>query len=624
MGERPGAGVTGDIPGLREHKRWFADMQQTHVSMYGRKQSINNSCVHAAGVRLSRITLCVHVIVLNASSTPTGQSAHFGGFVFRRQGFTLYRALCSFSVIVIPAALIATSSFTGPSVHAEEDVVTRPLCSKAQLTLRGIDVDASRVHDDGVVTLDGWRVNLRSSRFVAEHPSDPTLTRAFYSASWLIPEGHARAAEAIELFVDMDRANPDPGDSVDRQSLAGLGWSESAVTLRLKTALCLYAIAETDAERQSLMPAIDALLAAAKDKARYYGPPRMQAHNHGVMADRELLNAAVVLDRPELAEFAKRRLQAQLDGLYDSCGFTHEQSNGYQHLHASLWTQIARRVQSDATFHRLVMAKIRLVRDAANAVTFPDGFTPVIGNGIQKASADLARVNRDLALLCPETGWFSWREKRGDVQQQVIGRFGPGTRFHGHADKGSVVWFAHPARAASGAEVLADRGLPGKERNAAYDYAVGPKAHATLIWGGGSNLRMSGKMTRSGRMVILDMAGANAAGGSWDRTVTMDSARTTLMIEDRLGGRAASRSATQNFPLDPAWEKTSSPHTYRTAEGLSLVITCATSSGVKVPVKRSQVLDYQLSTPRKALTASCTVPKGSSGARAVLAVTYRG
>jgi hypothetical protein len=128
-------------------------------------------------------------------------------------------------------------------------------------------------------------------------------------------------------------------------------------------------------------------------------------------------------------------------------------------------------------------------------------------------------------------------------------------------------------------------------------------------------------MDRSGDKVTMEMAGGNIAGGYWDRTVTMHSARTTLTIEDRLGGRAATRPATQNFPLDPVWEKTERSDTYKTAEGLSLVITCATTTGSEVPVKQSRVLDHQLSSPRSAFTASCTIPKGALGARAVLSVS---
>lgn len=542
--------------------------------------------------------------------------------MFRGLGSAIVMARGILSVVAIPVVLVAPSDFVAADApdRIPAVAVMNPLCIQAQLSVRKFPVDSTDIYDAGVVTLGTWRVPFRSQRFVAAHATDPSLTLAYHSAAWLIPDQRADISRAIVLFIEMARENPDPGSSLDLRALPGVGWSEAAITLRLKTALCLYAVAQSDAERESLSPAIDALVAAAKDEARYYGPPRMPAHNHGVMADRELLNAAIVLNRPELAEFAKRRLQAQLEGLYDSCGFTHEQSNGYQHLHASLWTQIARRVQSDPAFHARIMREIERVQNAADAVTFPHGFTPVIGNGRQKSSPDLASVNRDILLMCSETGWFSWREKGRGIQQQVIARFGPGTRFHGHADKGSVVWFAKPAAAASGVEVLSDRGLPSKSRNRAYDYAVGPTAHATLLWGGGSNLRMSGTVSRTRGGVTLEMRGSTVPGGSWKRTVITDSSQTILTLEDRLGGKAASRPAIQNFPLDPIWLGTSRPDTYRTGSGLSLVIVCTTAAGVKVPVKQLRVPDYQEDIPRRAFTASCRVPKGALGARAVIKV----
>lgn len=525
--------------------------------------------------------------------------------------------------MLLPVALLAVSGFTGVDTkdRAGDVAISDPTCGRAQFSVRKFDMDKSRIYTAGVITIGGWRIPFRDDGFVAQHRTNPSLTQAFYSAGWLVPQNRVDVPRALELFIDMSRTNPDPGNSLKGKLLAKVGWAEAAVTLRLGTALCLYRIAGSDAERARLMPSVDALLAAAQDAARYYGPPTNKPHNHGVMADRELLNAAVILDRPELAAFAKSRLRTQLDGLYDSCGFTHEQSNGYQHLHVSLWTQIARRVQSDQTFHRRILDEVKRVQDAADAVTFPDGFTPVIGNGKQKSSPDLASVNRDILLMCPETGWFSWRESHRGVQQQVIARFGPGTRFHGHADKGAVVWFAKPVATASGVEVLSDRGLPGKDRNAAYDYAVGPMAHATLLWRGGSNLRMSGTVSRSPDDVTLEMAGSNGSGGSWKRIVTMDSNQTILKVEDRLGDRAASLSATQNFPLNPVWGKTGRADTYRAAGGLTLVIQCSTAHGAHVTVGRSQVLDYQLDAPRAAFTATCTTPKGSLGVKAVLRVS---
>jgi hypothetical protein len=354
-------------------------------------------------------------------------------------------------IAVICAGLVV--GIDGPA-DADETTRAEPLCIGAQSPMRKYSVDRSRVFSHGVLTLSGWRIPFRDLGFVVTHRTNPALTQAFYSAGWMVPTSRTDVPAAIQLLGEMAAANPDPGASIGRRLLPTVGWSEAAVTLRLKTALCLYALAETDRMRATLLPALEALIAAAKDAARYYGPPHMPPHNHGVLADRELLNAAAVLDRPELAEFAQSRLERQIAGLYDSCGFSFEQSNGYQHLHASLWDQIARREVGDPVFRQRITKRLTQLREAADAVTFPDGFTPVIGDGAQRRVEPLTRVSRNIRILCPETGWFSWRHTAGDLQQQVIARFGPGTRFHGHADKGSVVWFAKPARAAMGVSVL--------------------------------------------------------------------------------------------------------------------------------------------------------------------------
>jgi hypothetical protein len=127
-------------------------------------------------------------------------------------------------------------------------------------------------------------------------------------------------------------------------------------------------------------------------------------------------------------------------------------------------------------------------------------------------------------------------------------------------------------------------------------------------------------MSTSGSKVSLDMAGSTTAHGTWKRTITMDADRTTLVIRDRLSGKAARHPAVQNFPLDPVWKPSGRSDTYITDDGLSLVIECTTAQGFRVPVQRSLVMDYQRAAPRRAYTARCQAPRGVLGVQTVLTV----
>lgn len=464
----------------------------------------------------------------------------------------------------------------------------------------------------GYVTLDGWKANFKTTRFRASHPTNPMSTMVFHSSAWMIPDSEEGVAAAVDLFVRQSRQNPDPGIQAGKQRLPKIGWNESSVTLRLKTALCLYRAGD-DAAKAKLLPAIDALIAANMDEARYYGPPRSKPHNHGVMADRELLNAANVLDRPDLADYAAGRLVTQLSG-YDNCGFMFEQSSGYQHFHAGLWTQIARRVDSEK-FKTQIEALVAHIRSAADGTTYPDGSTPVIGDGSAKQLDDLVPVSEDVDLFCPESGWFSDRAFSPTLSQQVVGRFGPGTQKHGHADKGAVTWWVGEGNV--GTQVLVDRGLNGKNRDARWDYAQGAEAHAVVLWEGGSDGRSSAKRVRSSSGNVYTIT-ADRRAGVWKRVVRMDDEQATLMLRDRVTGAAGAKMMTVNLPLDPSWSP-SGAGTFRNGDGSVLTVSCATFKGKPVTVKNVKVEDFQTDGIRSATTVRCSAT-GSDGVKTVLTV----
>ena len=530
------------------------------------------------------------------------------------------------SRILVPAIVMGTliSSFlvVSPSFASQQKKSDDP--SSAYLTCRIVNkafsqlqVDRSEIYTKNVVTLNKWSVPFRERNWKSAHPTNAMLTVRFYSLGWLIPRAQSEVAESMNLFAEKAQVNRDPWGSLPKRSLSQVGWSESAVTWRLRTSLCLYQIADSK-QKEKILPGIEALILAAKDPRRYYGPPNARPHNHGVMADRELLVAAEILERPSLAEFAKQRLQTQIEGMYDSCGFMREQSNGYQHFHAGLWGQVLRKLGAENELSIKIEKEIARITEAAYAVTYPDGVIPVIGDGAMRKVDDLSLVAQDLRLACSQTGWFSWRETEGELTQQVVARYGPRTIQHGHADKGGFVWWVGSGN--TGEQVIADRGLSGKNRDKKYNYSVGPKSHAVLLWPGGSNLYLAGDVKRGNGVTQFTTSGA-VSQGAWNRTVRFADKEAILTVEDKITGSSASRPATQNFPLDPTWSPTSKAGVFESERGSLLTIKCTNNAGKTIPVKSQKVEDYQVEgTIRQAYTATCSVSQAQAGLKATLEV----
>ena len=517
------------------------------------------------------------------------------------------------AVTVGAAALALTASIlTIPTAAAEvsTQISAQSACSNARAALRGMEVDTSEIFSQGRVTLDGWTVAFRPSRWRAQHDRIDLFTRSFHSSAWMIPDSREDLEPAIGLFLEQARNNPDPGAGVGPEALKARGWIESHVTWRMKTGLCLYGKADEQG-RERLLPALEQLIEANLDPYRYYGPPIRPAHNHGLMADRELLNAARILKRDDLADLAVHRLSLQQEQMYDPCGFMFEQASSYQHLHASLWNQIRRRipVRSEALG---LQEMIELINTAAFALTFPDGMVPIIGDGTSRIVDDVSVVAGNLSWLCTKSGWFTRRIVSKQLSQQVIARFGPSTTMHGHTDKGSLVWWV--GRGQQGQAVIVDRGLPSKTDPDGVRVARSVASHAAFDWNDSADRETKATQTRlRGGRERLVISGSTSVKGRWFRTVTYSKERAVLTIKDRVRSSGPAGAARSFVPLDPAWKPMSKPGVFSTTEGARMTVTCSTSSGERIRVKTQRVADYQQTIARKAFTVMCQVSDAREG-----------
>jgi hypothetical protein len=521
-------------------------------------------------------------------------------------------------VTLAPVSFANTSAALEPQLLVADSAVTpaaslnNATCRSARKAVTAFPADRSRIDED-IITLGSWTVDFGQDRWRADHPRVELLTRAFHSSAWLIPERKSDLGRSIELFVEQAQVNPDPGATMSALALRERGWIEGHTTRRLKTALCLYRLADPQ-QRTMLMPAIEQLLDANLDPRRYYGPPLNPAHNHGLMADRELLNAARLLKRPGLAEAAIDRLQLQKDEMYDGCGLNYEQASSYQFLHASLWRQLLRRIDIPA-FAARIESTVQTINEASNSLAFPDGSVPAIGDGTNRTVEDLSSVGAPTRMWCPETGWFSRRTSRSGITQQLITRFGPATNFHGHSDKGSFAWWV--GQGSDGVPVITDRGTPSKTKPKLLARIRSAESHTVFDWRGSSDRRTTASSRRSNGSETLAISTQR---GDWTRSITFTPKKYVLRVEDQVPAADSAGRARSYLQLDPVWQRTSNEQGFRTDSGWRLQVLCTDASGARLPMTTSSVTDFQQDLQRPALRVTCSVRDASSGIIATLRV----
>lgn len=484
----------------------------------------------------------------------------------------------NFRWVTVPAVVILSFALSAGSIQANGVLNPTPdrtenpgeadgashACVQASVD-KSIAIN-DRVFETGQLEIQDWRIDLGKG-WHHRHPTNSSLTLIFVGGGWIVPTDEADLPRAVDMMIEWAAAQPDTGT----RDLAS-GWAESATTKRLGAATCLFALSRDE----RLIPVIEELAAANLDPNRYYGPPRFAPHNHGVMANRALLNAGEVLNRSDWIQQSLGRLSLQLDQTFDNCGMNYEQSSGYQLLSATMWMNLVDRVHPyDVGFAQRIDSAARLARKAGERLARPDGVIEAIGNSGMR-QVDQPRPLRSDLMWCPQTGWSSQTTVRSGLVQHVLTRFGPGTRFHGHADKGAATWWVGN-RAREGKAILSDRGLSGKVRDSRFAYSQGTEAHSTLLWPGGSNLRLSGTRNSRGGAHHIVLRGSNRHGG-WTRKITTTTTRPRLTFTDRITGGATRSPATAILTLAPGWSPVAND-LFRTHDGWRLRISCSVEGG---------------------------------------------
>ncbi|GLZ00123.1 hypothetical protein [Actinoplanes sp. NBRC 103695] len=373
--------------------------------------------------------------------------------------------------------------------------------------------------------------------------ADPTWRLNFQGLMWMRPLARRAAldgqtgslAALVRQAVLFHRQNPDP------RSVA-YGWDEGTALRRLEAENCLYALTRS----AGLIPGMTAD-ARVLTGSRYYGPPYHPVHNHGLMANLQLIRAGELLRLPAWRRTAMNRILTEAPLAFSRRGFSLEQSSMYQLTNATLWDQAAARLTGYPAAAARIRATVRNAYGIFSFMTEPDGKISQIGD-----SDEIAGRPRDLkgnrAVRDDQAGWvigrWGWTDR--DAPHYTI-RYGPARRAHGHEDRaGGVTWSTR------GVRVLVGPGRFSYDRNNRFSlYQTRPDAQNVAVPAGGA--------VRGGTSAITSTFAATSHvfvvrdtvyGKVHTRGVTVNATIARMVVSDSFRGVGRWR---QHWHLDPDW-----------------------------------------------------------------------
>jgi hypothetical protein len=482
-------------------------------------------------------------------------------------------------------------------------------------------VDVTELSTSSVLRLDGRDIPLTddSATWRVWDATDNTFNNRFHGMEWLIPWAVA-GGDAVSAVLARDAALPDPGGMADRDTLQATGWTAGALRLRQNAINCLYAM--TRDER--LISVAERVATANLDTQRYRGRPEQAPHNLGMLANHALIESARVFDRSEWRDAAVRRMNADARSVFSSCGMTAEQSSAYHLTNVKVWERGLQRLRpADDTVAQPVFARIGEAALAVARLTRPDGVLEAIGDGnpsyvatwiAERSVLDdtvTAVPQPDTRLWCRSRGWAANRSSWDDTAIQYTLRFGPRLQAHGHADHGSMTWFA------GGVPVLSDPGIYDKSRGERRQSASSMRAHSVLEPTQGS-LKAP---TRAVKRPEVD---------GWDRyklvtrkdsvkrvrSIAVNLSEPVLRVHD-VGSAPGNMPWLQHWQLAPGWVEVpaESPWTARAkhASGVYLYAACHS-----IHTMRMSVATREHYPKRRSIEPGLTLRCGAQGSRVTL------
>jgi hypothetical protein len=303
------------------------------------------------------------------------------------------------------------------------------------------------------------------------------------------------------------------------------------------------------------------------------------AGNHALGQNRALIVAGCVLGRQDWVTLGVRRTTSLVVRSVDSQGVTNEQSVFYQLYNYLGYDAVADRLRLCDRAVPSALARIDKMPDFLAHATLPDRTYMMLGDTARKVASRLAGTAAEFSATAGasgtrpravfrafgagfafgRTGWGDRRAYRDEAAYSV--RYGPGLRFHGHADHASVTLYAY------GKRLVDDSGLFTLNRNAWRAYAIGRRAHNVVTVDGlgyaaGATASLLYSRTDASRdeLVVVDRG---YAGVTQKRRILFSRVGGYLVVEDRLRS-SVTRTFRQHWHLDVGTAPVVSGRTVRT------------------------------------------------------------
>jgi hypothetical protein len=377
--------------------------------------------------------------------------------------------------------------------------------------------------------------------------ADPTWRLNYLGLMWMKPLARRAAMDGqlqslhtlVAQAAAFHRQNTDPKSNL-------YGWDEGTALRRLETENCLYSLSKSSTLIAGMTADAGVLLGG-----RYYGPPNFRVHNHGLMANIQLVRAATLLGKPAWKSAAVARMTSEAPKAFSKLGTSFEQSSMYQLNNANLWQQAATLLaetpgseSAAATIGATVTAALKIY----GWMTEPDGGIPQIGDSYQVAGKPIDLGDASRALKDDQTGWIIGRWGWTDPNSTYYTlRYGPARFAHGHHDRaGGVTYSTQSVR------VLVGPGAYTYDKTSNYNaYQTNPQGQNVAIpsgakLGGGTSTATSVIRGPNHRYAVTDVV----YGVGHTRGVIVDRDARKIVVSDSFTGVSLWR---QSWHLDPQW-----------------------------------------------------------------------
>ena len=327
-----------------------------------------------------------------------------------------------------------------------------------------VDLPADPRWNENPIKSRNWEFQYHTLRFVWD------LTAAFEQTADM--RYLDRAAVLLRDWVE---------DNPRRAGRSVFSWNDHATAWRAVVLVCAA----------ELLPDEPWLASAVLLHGRTLADPAFYVRrgNHALNQNVGLLEVGCRLGRRDWMNLAAARLDRLVRESVDGEGVTNEQSVFYQFYNWSNYNRARRRLVECGVPEPASLARIDRMPQFLAHATLPNGEYAMLGATPQRKAMSIAGTIAEYAatqgasgprptsrfaiykagFAFGRTGWGEDRAFADEVAWSA--RFGPGLKWHGHADGLSVTLYGH------GSRLLEDPGLFTYNANRWHRYALGRTAH---------------------------------------------------------------------------------------------------------------------------------------------------